>query len=375
MGFVNPLKAFKMAHYDDVEGALMSIAKNALNRFARLILPGLAVTVIAWLFCQLGFFDLARETGAYWLQHNSPEPSESWSQAVWDLGQAIVDTWVNSENIYDQPQWALSHLLKGSMYIFLLLLITITATPRFRIYAILFAYGYAWISGDCLVGFNLAPGILLSELHISGVGAVESRHKRIGMILVAIFGLYIMSFPTEFQDWKPWTRHLAYIGHFIFPETTDMSRMWDGLGAQMFCFSVFFSPDLRRLFSQPSLTWLGSISFPLYLLHGTLMRTLLAWMAFGPQWLVGAELVDDKIPLPGAFTMITVMPVFIAVTLAVSALWQSKVEPYFGKATSLLQEFATGGGRRSPARSPILPTIREKMERSQSEGTLNVRVD
>jgi len=342
MGFVNPLKPLKQAHYGDVEGALTILARNALTRTARLVLPAAAVTAIAWLFCQLGFFDLARESSAYWIQVNSPDPSESWRQALWDLFQALLNTWIKEENIYDQPQWALPHLLRGSMYIFVLILITITMTPKFRIYAILFAYSYSWVSGESLLG-STAAGVLLSELYSSAVRSFESRHTRILAVVGAILGLFLMSFPSEFQDWKPWTRQLSFIGHLIFPENADMGRYWCGIGAQVLCFSVYFSPDLRALFNMPFLTWLGSISFSLYLLHGPLIRSLLVWMIFGPQWLVGIEYVNGKMPLPGAFTMVIVLPCFGAILLAVSALWTYEVEPYFGKATNKLQEWACGG--------------------------------
>jgi hypothetical protein len=45
-------------------------------------------------------------------------------------------------------------------------------------------------------------------------------------------------------------------------------------------FSILFSPILRRFLSQPIFVFLGSISFPLYLLHGTFIRLPLAYILF-----------------------------------------------------------------------------------------------
>ena len=48
----------------------------------------------------------------------------------------------------------------------------------------------------------------------------------------------------------------------------------------MLIVSIMFSPLLRRLLSHPSVVYLGSISFPLYLLHGTWIRLFLTWILY-----------------------------------------------------------------------------------------------
>jgi len=53
------------------------------------------------------------------------------------------------------------------------------------------------------------------------------------------------------------------------------------LGAFSACgmiFSIMFSAPLKKFFSRPLFVWLGSISFPLYLLHGTFIRGPLAYI-------------------------------------------------------------------------------------------------
>jgi peptidoglycan/LPS O-acetylase OafA/YrhL len=52
-------------------------------------------------------------------------------------------------------------------------------------------------------------------------------------------------------------------------------------GAYILLFAIHFSPGLRRLFSHPIAVFYGSISFPLYLIHGFLMRSVLVWVVFG----------------------------------------------------------------------------------------------
>ena len=147
-GFVNSLKPLKQSQANDIEAALVGLAKSSLNRIPRLVFPAVTVTVIAWFACQFRFFELARQSDAYWLRVNSRQPSWSWGTAIEDLVRALAMCWIWGENPYDQPQWALSYLLKGSMYIFILLLIALTTRSSFRLTIFGLAYAWSWISAD-----------------------------------------------------------------------------------------------------------------------------------------------------------------------------------------------------------------------------------
>jgi hypothetical protein len=147
-GFVNSLKPLKQAHADDAEGALLALARSSFARVPRLVFPAATVTVIAWLACQLGAFELARHSSAYWMQVNSYPPSQTWRLALRDLMRALAETWLWGENRYDQPQWALPYLLKASIYIFVLLLFTTTNRSAFRFILFGLSYAWSWVSGD-----------------------------------------------------------------------------------------------------------------------------------------------------------------------------------------------------------------------------------
>ena len=45
--------------------------------------------------------------------------------------------------------------------------------------------------------------------------------------------------------------------------------------------SIIFNPSLQEILSKPIFIFLGSISFPMYLLHGTFIRTILVWAFYG----------------------------------------------------------------------------------------------
>jgi len=58
---------------------------------------------------------------------------------------------------------------------------------------------------------------------------------------------------------------------------------WDYgvVGAIILIFSIHFSPTLQHILSHPFAVFLGSISFPMYLLHSILMRSVLVWVVYG----------------------------------------------------------------------------------------------
>jgi hypothetical protein len=60
--------------------------------------------------------------------------------------------------------------------------------------------------------------------------------------------------------------------------TASPERVLGALSACGMIFSIMFSPQLKKFFSRPLFVWLGSISFPLYLLHGTFIRGPLAYI-------------------------------------------------------------------------------------------------
>ena len=140
-GFVNALKPITLAKSGNIEAALFNLAISSFRRPFRLILPATAATFISWFVTQIGAYETAKNSDAYWLHVTSPSPSKTWGRAVEDLFSAIRTTWLYApSNPYDQPQWALIYLLQGSLFVFALLLLTVNLTPRFRVLAIVVCY-------------------------------------------------------------------------------------------------------------------------------------------------------------------------------------------------------------------------------------------
>ena len=157
LGFVNSLKTVQLARAGAVNDAFNSLASSIYRRAGRMVLPAAAVTVLSWVLCQLGAYRLAYQTNSFWLTETSPKPSASWFSALGDLTHELIRTWTEGANEYDQPQWTLLHLFKGSLYVILTLLATAKATPTFRVIMEVVLYLWCWKSLDRMTPPMLVP--------------------------------------------------------------------------------------------------------------------------------------------------------------------------------------------------------------------------
>ena len=179
-----------------------------------------------------------------------------------------------------------------------------------------------------------------------------------------------MSHPSDHPNSAPWSAFLERFGTAVFPKQVDMARTWGSVGCMLLVVAILISPHARRLLARPPLLWLGKVSFPIYLLHGTFMRSLLAWLVFAGQRLrpfevpgpEGRTTTVQRYPQPGDLRILFSIAVSMGCMLVAAHWWAKKVEPVFGKITKAAEELMTSkgenGSRGSPGR-PVLPIRKE----------------
>lgn len=203
-----------------------------------------------------------------------------------------------------------------------------------------------------MVGVNVFSGVIFAELNASEIPLRFAKWSRLFAPPLVICSLVLMSYPSQFQDWAPWSDFLTRGFMKIAPVNAEKMRFWPTLGAQLFVFTIVMSPHLRRFLSHRWFLWLGKISFPLYLLHGSFMRSVLAWLLFSRQQITEIEEEGQKhmrYPLPGVPTFVIVMPVFFVILFTATHFWAVKVEPYFGVMTKTAEDIMFGKSERSSA--------------------------
>ena len=210
------------------------------------------------------------------------------------------------------------------------------------------------------VGANMFAGILLAELNNSEIPARVARFSPVLCPPLLAISLLFMSFPADAPHWAPWSLTLLRWHHLVAPRGADTARFWPTIGAQLLCLTIICSPHLRRALNHPILLWLGRISFPLYLLHGPLLRSVLSWLLFAGQNLVAMEADNSnevimRYPLPRPWVYVVALPVFFAVLGVLCHYWTEKIEPHFGTITKKAEDIMSG----RTSRLPTLPVRKD----------------
>jgi len=210
---------------------------------------------------------------------------------------------------------------------------------------------------------NVYGGAAMAELGI--LSTQWSRHLDrlyIGIIsyLLIFLGLFFCGCPERDYEWTSWSSALYHIGWRIFPrEVSYQNDYWSSIGAQILIFGIICTPGVQRILCHPVFVWLGSISLPVYLLHGPLMRSLLIWMLFG--WGKAGE--DGAMHGPPTWLICVCIPIFFIMLFAISHLWNIYVEPWCAWVTNKSAEWMLRKGAENAER--------EAMEEDESkEGLL-----
>ena len=146
-GYVCALKPLRLSRQGKQEEAFTAMAKSALRRTPRLVLPAAAATILIWIFTQLGAFEVARASDSGWARDTSPERLPIMS-AIGSLIYWLIGTWTISKNEYDGNQWTMMPLLKGSFQVYVFVLATAYIRPRHRMMAAMAMWLYMYLAEE-----------------------------------------------------------------------------------------------------------------------------------------------------------------------------------------------------------------------------------
>lgn len=162
-------------------------------------------------------------------------------------------------------------------------------------------------------------------------------------------GLWLASFPEANVTWTGWSTDLHELGVYLCRFGQDHPRFFTGIGMDFICLAIFLSPQLKDALSSKYLLWLGKHSFAVYLLHGTLIRSVLAWVMFG-FWAPPAhpEEREGKIEMISGprlkslekWNLIWVVPPFFCLLYTCAYYWTNIVDPYCAKITYKFEKWA-----------------------------------
>lgn len=142
-------------------------------------------------------------------------------------------------------------------------------------------------------------GCLLADLslHRRTQNFITSHQLILSSIVAPLLitaGLLIGSYPQEHEEYSTWSLwlHQKFVarlvdskgqpsGSLLVPRGTDPPRRFSSVAIQLCAVAIFLSPVLRGALSHRYLLWLGQQSFAVYLVHGTILRSIGMWVAYG----------------------------------------------------------------------------------------------
>ncbi|ROV88742.1 hypothetical protein VMCG_10081 [Cytospora schulzeri] len=347
-GYVCALKPIKLCRQGNQEAALASVSKSALRRIPRLVLPAAAATTASWVMAEMGLYAVAKHQDSWWIDVQSARRIAGLGEAFRSLVYNIVTTWTRSLNEYDNNQWTLLPLLRGSIWVYAFMVGTAYVKPRYRMMASFGLWVYFYCASDSAFGMQFFWGTLLADLQnhppTNQFIADRARLSKILSFTLVLIGLTFASFPEGHAEWMTWSRVLLNIMKPILPENPDFPRFGSGIGLEFIALGVLLSPWLQRLLSSRYLLFLGRMSFAVYLLHGPLMKTMLVWMLYGVQLLPDheneqGEMVITRLKYPGNLTLVVWQLVWLPMVYGIAHLWMAHVDPWCDRMTNRLAEY------------------------------------
>jgi peptidoglycan/LPS O-acetylase OafA/YrhL len=204
-------------------------------------------------------------------------------------------------------------------------------------------------------GLNIVTGMFVAELHNHYKDAATSVLPAPIPAMLIVCGMFMAGFPQDSEKNARWSHMMATMMHSITGEKTDVRRYWDHLGAATVLLGIFFSRNARRVLTSPVFNFLGRVSFPVYLLHNTFIKSVLTWMiylpsAMNPQKNEKGEQQDLQ---RGSTTHIFIaIAIFYYVLYRCAALWVKHIDPIFANLVNAATKWAYGEPQ--PKERPML---------------------
>jgi peptidoglycan/LPS O-acetylase OafA/YrhL len=193
-------------------------------------------------------------------------------------------------------------------------------------------------------------GVLLAESSMTALATTLISGRRIFRLLpylILILGWYCISFPNRNQKRMPWSGHMLDFGLAVFPPGADVHAFYSHIGASLIITAITFSGSMQRFFNLRVFQWLGARSFPIYLVHGPILRSVLNWILFHGSPTVNWEEKDEEgnvlavhelFPIPPLSRFMWAVPIFLVIVFVLADLWLKFVEPKCGRIAKWIED-------------------------------------
>ncbi|KAK5096079.1 hypothetical protein LTR70_001489 [Exophiala xenobiotica] len=335
-GYALSYKPLKQMRSRDFEGLMTTLTSSAFRRPLRLFLPCFASTFIVLCLTRLGLYELTEDFANdlrmvhedhYWTAPDVLTQLCDWIQKMVDFVNVFDWSLYSGSIDLDRHLWTIPVEFRCSMALFLTHILVARMTTRLRIACLVFLIGW----GTYWTRWEMVPfwaGIILAELDLVNLAKDERSlsEKDVGgdpsvshrsfwrtwfASTTLVIGLFLASYPDADGHVSPGYVQLT---NMIPNRYSEKHRFWPTIGAVMIVYSVNNLNYIKRIFTTKALSYLGQISFPLYVCHGFVIHTF-TYFALDWIWEVTDAYADQR-RLEKGFAMVALCT--IAVTVWIS---------------------------------------------------------
>jgi peptidoglycan/LPS O-acetylase OafA/YrhL len=198
-------------------------------------------------------------------------------------------------------------------------------------------------------------GMCVAELHNHYKDSAISILPAPVPALMIIVGMFLAGYPQDNPENARWSHVMLNMMQSITVDKSDVRRYWDHIGASIVLLGIFFSGTARKVLCSPVFNFLGRVSFPVYLMHNTMIKSVLTWMVYLPSAMnppknEKGELQDLQ---RGTTTHVFIaIAIFYYILYRCAALWVKHVDPICADLVNSATKWAYDESSREPR--PIL---------------------
>lgn len=245
------------------------LISSAVKRYFRLFIPVFFTVTIAFIFLKLNLF--------YNVPASHISKSEWWLGIFWQFNPDINDWIYNSfievfyygNSKYNTVYWTMSIELFGSMMVFALLALTHNLRNRWIIYPL---FLFLFIKTESFFYASFVVGIFLSNYYPQLIEFGKKKWSIPVKIILLAVGILFGGFFSG-QDITG-TIYEKLIVKFVI-------HSWDSFhfyGSAFLVCGIILSPVLNKILSMKPISFLGKLSFSLYLLHPIVIGSFSSWL-------------------------------------------------------------------------------------------------
>ncbi|KAF2094450.1 hypothetical protein NA57DRAFT_46599 [Rhizodiscina lignyota] len=344
-GYALSWAPLRSMHYESASKGLERLASGVFRRAIRLFMPGIVSTFLVMLCISMGLYDTGKAAVNDVDMPGFQEPGppmlrkdpfvvqfRDWVQCTWKW----LNVWKLTSHPYDVHTWTLPVEFSSSMALFLVLVAFSKCAPTIRLCLLASSVIYCHLKDNWTCWLFFAGSFLaqlkiiqdskhaaLSDCHLPTTETHANSMKMsrriwaikgdIARVCLFIAGLYLLSAP-DFGAANDTPGYIT-LSRFIPSTWPESYRFLHCIGALLavYATSSTSTSSLRCLFDNAFSTYLGKLSYAIYLVHGPVVHMLGFWLVPWCWSLTGKETMWDKeFGFMIAFIIVTIVVLRVA---------------------------------------------------------------